>query len=157
MIDVNAAYLNTELNEDIYIEAPREHPLYNKGYLKLNKALYGLKQAGKEWNETLNNTLIKMIFRRLVSEPCIYIKENNSKKIIRIISIYVDDLLFAGRAKEIMYVKEQIKMYFNIKDIGDVNFVIGIKFKKCHDGYIIHQKQYIKDLLVKFKLILCPS
>jgi hypothetical protein len=97
-----------KLNEDIYIEAPREHPLYNKGYLKLNKALYGLKQAGKEWNETLNNTLIKMDFRRLVNEPCIYIKENNSKEIICIIDIYVDDILLTGKAKEIMYVNKNI-------------------------------------------------
>ena len=39
-IDINAAYLNAELSEDIYIEAPRGHPMYNKGYLKLKKALY---------------------------------------------------------------------------------------------------------------------
>ena len=35
-----------------------------------------------------------------------------------------------GKEKEIIYVKEQIKVYFNIKDIGDIDFVIGIKFKK---------------------------
>jgi len=58
-----------------------------------------------------------MDFRRLVSEPCIYIKENNSKEITCIIAIYVDDILLAGKSKEIMYIKEQIKMYFNIKDI----------------------------------------
>jgi len=98
-----------------------------------------------------------MDFRRLVSEPCIYIKENNSKEITCIIAIYVDDILLAGKSKEIMYIKEQIKMYFNIKDIGDVDFVIGIKFEKCHDGYTIYQKQYIKDLLVKFKLTNSPS
>jgi len=90
------------------------------------------------------------------SEPCFYIKENKSIEIIRIIAIYVDDILLTGKEKKTMYVKEQIKMYFNIKDIGDVNFIIGIKFEKCHDGYIIHQKQYIKDLLVKFKLTNSP-
>ena len=133
-IDVNAAYLNAELNEDIYIEAPKGHPMYNHGYLKLNKALYGLRQAGREWNETLNNTLIKMSFRRLTSEPCIYVKENNSNEIQCVIAVYVDDILLAGKEREIKYVKEQIKMHFNIKDIGDVDFIIGIKFEKCGDG-----------------------
>jgi len=71
-VDINAAYLN----EDIYINAPKGHPLFNKGYLKLNKALYGLKQAGHQWNETLNKTLLKIGLRRLNSEPCIYVKEN---------------------------------------------------------------------------------
>jgi len=81
-IDINAAYLNAEMSEDIYIEAPRGHPMYNKGYLRLNKALYGLKQAGREWNETINDTLLKMNFRRLVREQCIYVKCNDISIVI---------------------------------------------------------------------------
>ena len=38
-IDVNAAYLKVDLNEDIYIKAPKGHPIHNKRFLKLNKAL----------------------------------------------------------------------------------------------------------------------
>ena len=75
-IDVNAAYLNANQNEDIYIKALKRHPMHNKGFLKFNKALCGLKQASREWNETLNNTLRKMGFRRLISEPYLYIMEN---------------------------------------------------------------------------------
>jgi len=105
-IDVNAAYLNADLNEDIYIKAPKGHPMHNKGFLKLNKALYGLKQAGREWNETLNNTLRKMGFRRLISEPCLYIMEIESKEILCIVAVYVDDILLIGKEKEIIYVKE---------------------------------------------------
>jgi len=98
-----------------------------------------LNKQVREWNETLNNTLIKMDFRRLVSEPCIYIKENNTKEIYCIIYMWTTYYLQV-RQKKIIYVKEEIKMYFNIKDKGDVNFIIGIKFEKCHNGYILHQK-----------------
>jgi len=140
-----------KLNEDIYIETPKGHPMYNHGYLKLNKVLYGLKQIGRMWNETLNNTFIKINFQRLTRKPCIYVKDNSLKEVQCIIAVYVDDILLAGKEREIIYVNEQIKMYFYIKDIGDVDFVIGIKFEKCHDGYILRQKQYIKDLFVIFK------
>jgi len=58
--------------------------------------------------KTLNNTLFKMNFRRLTSEPCIYIKENNSKEIQCIVAVYVDDILLAGKEKENIHVKEQI-------------------------------------------------
>jgi len=105
-IDVNAAYLNADLNEDIYIKAPKGHQMHNKGFLKLNKPLYGLKQADREWNETLNNTLRKMGFRRLISEPCLYIMEIESKEILCIVAVYVDDILLIGKEKEIIYVKE---------------------------------------------------
>jgi len=46
--------------------------------------------------------------------------------------------------KKIIYIKEQIRVYFNIKDIGDIDFVIGIKFKKYYDGYFMQQRGYIK-------------
>jgi len=38
---INTAYLNAELKEDIYIEAPKIHFIYNQGYFKINKVLYG--------------------------------------------------------------------------------------------------------------------
>jgi len=56
------------------MKSPEGHHSFNKCYWKLKKALYGLKQAGKEWNEKLNNELLKLNFRRAKSEPCVYIK-----------------------------------------------------------------------------------
>lgn len=46
-------------------------------------------------------------------------------------------------------------MHFNIKDTGDIYFIIGIKFEKHQNGYIMHQKGYNKNLLNKFKLMNC--
>jgi len=66
------------------------------------------------------------------------------------LSIYVDDILIAGTLAEINSVKESIKRKFNIKDIRDVEFVIGIKFNKIKDGYILHQSRYVNDILNKF-------
>ena len=153
-IDINSAYLNAELNEDIYMEAPKGFSKnVNKIYWKLNKALYGLKQAGREWNNKLDQTLVMMKFKRLVSEPCLYIKENEEKKITCILAVYVDDILLAGNDKEIFKVKEEIKRSFNIKEIREVDFLIGIKFQKCSDGYIIHQRGYIRDLLNKYNIL----
>ena len=75
-IDINSAYLNAPLKEVIYMKTPEGDPLYGKSFWKLNKALYGLKQAGKEWNDKLNSELIKIGFKRLKSEPCVYVKIN---------------------------------------------------------------------------------
>ena len=151
-IDINAAYLNANLNEDIFMKPPKGHPSYGNSFWKLNKALYGLKQSGREWNNKLNDILLKIDFRRLTSEPCVYVKENGAKDIVCILAVYVDDILLIGKENEIKNVKKQINTNFDIKDIGEVDFVIGIKFKKCTDGYIIHQKGYIKELLEKYKI-----
>jgi len=154
-IDINSAYLNAPLNEQIFMKAPEGHQSYGKSFWKLNKALYGLKRAGKEWNNKLNEELIKIGFSRLKSEPCVYKKVNKKKEIICILSVYVDDILIAGTSNEINIVKESIKQKFNIKDIGDVEFVIGIKFNKIIDGYILHQSRYINDILNKLSTNSC--
>ena len=73
-IDINSAYLNATLNEEIYMKALEGHPAFNKAFWKLNKALYCLKQAIKEWNDKLNTVLIEMNFNRIKSEPCVYVK-----------------------------------------------------------------------------------
>jgi len=143
-IDVNSAYLNAPIEEDIYMIAPEGHYSHGKYFWKLKKALYGLKQAGKQWNNKLNEELLKMNFRRIKSEPCLYVKFDNDKNIICILSVYVDDILIAGKENEINNVKKSIKEKFNIKDIGDVEFVIGIKFEKVQNGYILHQSRYFK-------------
>jgi len=47
-LDVNSAYLNAELSEDIFMKSLEGYKTKGKVYWKLNKALYGLKQSGKE-------------------------------------------------------------------------------------------------------------
>lgn len=49
-MDVNIAYLNSELKEDIYLLLPKGIPGSNnkQKVWKLRKAIYGLKQSGRE-------------------------------------------------------------------------------------------------------------
>eukprot|EP01034_Spumella_vulgaris_P029244 gene29244-36261_t len=59
-MDVDAAFLNADLQEDLYIKAPvGTKPLPQKHVYKLLKALYGLKQSPKEWNHLYTTDLLK--------------------------------------------------------------------------------------------------
>jgi len=149
-IDINSAYLNAPLKEEIYLEAPIGHKSYQKHFWKLNKALYGLRQSANAWNEELNKILININFIRLHSDPCIYKRINNRNIITCLLAVYVDDIIIAGTDAEIENTINLIKNEFKIKEIGDVDFIIGIKFIKITNGYILHQKRYISDLLNKY-------
>src|SRR5258708_33846966 len=48
-----AAYLNSDLTEEIYISPPKGVPICSGKVWQLRKALYSLKQAGLEWYRTL--------------------------------------------------------------------------------------------------------
>ena len=57
--DFTNAFLNAELHQDVYINAPPGSPTLPEGYVyKLQRALYGLKQSPWEWNNTLNAFMI---------------------------------------------------------------------------------------------------
>ena len=57
-VDVDVAFVNATLKEDIYINPPAGYPLIAKDMvLQLHKALYGLKQWLREWNDTLDTFL----------------------------------------------------------------------------------------------------
>lgn len=58
-MDVTAAYLNSDLEEDIYVRPPEEYKnIQPKSKIwKLKKAVYSLKQNGRSWNKRLDEIL----------------------------------------------------------------------------------------------------
>jgi len=67
-------------------------------------------------------------------------------------AVYVDDILIAGKEDEIKLTKTLLKENFEATDTGEVNFIIGIKFEKLKDGYLIHQKRYLNEIFEKFEI-----
>ena len=51
--DAVAAYLNSNLTEEMFLQPPDGVPPKARSVWLLKKALYGLKQAGLEWYHTL--------------------------------------------------------------------------------------------------------
>src|SRR3990167_6842795 len=58
-VDIDNAYLQGRLSEEVYIEEPDYFKTDTAKVCKLEKALYGLKQAGRAWNLTLANAFFE--------------------------------------------------------------------------------------------------
>ena len=58
-MDVKSAFLNADLDEEVYIEQPKGFIFVNNEKLvcRLEKALYGLKQAPRAWYYGLDKYL----------------------------------------------------------------------------------------------------
>ena len=91
-MDVDTAFLNADINEDIWVEIPEGTKIVaanNDGNNKLQKSTYGLKkQAFRNWNNDNNQYIIDNDFTRSETDPCKYVKKieiNNNG----IITIYI--------------------------------------------------------------------
>ena len=98
-MDVTSAFLNGNLEEEVYMKQPEGFEVKGKEHLvcKLKRSLYGLKLAPRCWNMTLDHQLKKMGFVQASSDPCLYI---NSEGELFVIAVYVDDMVLATKSKK---------------------------------------------------------
>jgi hypothetical protein len=74
-MDVKSAFLNGELEEEVYVHQPPGFAVKGGSdkVLRLEKALYdGLRQAPRAWNARLDSELIKLGFERNPLEHVVY-------------------------------------------------------------------------------------
>lgn len=149
-LDVKTAFLNGELNEDVYVAQPegfekvgREHLVY-----KLIKALYGLRQAPRAWYAKLNSCLENLGFTKCPYEHAVYTRKEGGETLI--IAVYVDDLLVTGSDKALIKrFVEQMSSNFEMSNLGRLSYYLGIEVKQL-EGYIeLKQTGYARKILEK--------
>ena len=158
-MDVITAFLNAKVDEDVYMRVPEGFDRSDGHVLKLNKSLYGTKQAPHMWNNELNAFIVSIGFVRLVSDSCVYVKRTQTSNMI-IISIFVDDIVSAyasGDEHEWLVVKKSFMSKYKMKDLGDVNWILGMKL--CRDrvrGVLsLDQSLYLNKVLDRFGMSDC--
>ena len=75
-MDVKTAFLNGEVEQEVYIEQPKGFVIHDKRshVCKLKKALYGLKQAPRAWYGRIDSFLQSLGFTKSIANPNLYIK-----------------------------------------------------------------------------------
>lgn len=155
-MDVNTAFLNGDLKEEIYMQQP-------EGFIqagqedkvcKLQRSIYGLKQAGRSWYDKIDASLSDMGLTRAHADNCVYYRNKNGTIII--VAIYVDDLLIlANNMTALHNLKAEISQRFDMKDLGEVHFCLGIQvFRNRHERSIrISQAKYVENILKRFNML----
>ncbi|CAN1745338.1 Retrovirus-related Pol polyprotein from transposon TNT 1-94 [Linum perenne] len=130
-MDVKTAFLNGELNEEIYMEVPpgSSECIVGQKVCRLRKSLYGLKQAPKQWYEKFHQTISSFGFVANSSDTCVYSKLFESECVI--LCLYVDDMLiFSSNLEAISETKTFLSSHFEMKDMGEVDVILGVKVIK---------------------------
>lgn len=142
--DVKTAFLNGELEEEIYMCQP---PGFKNGdkVFRLRKSLYGLKQAARSWNSKLNKSLSLNGFTQSESDDCLFVRKVGSQRIY--IVCHVDDMIFASTSNALIdETYKKLSSIFEMKDLGEVHDFLGVEIYKTTDGFAINQSKYITKI-----------
>ncbi|GJX12477.1 retrovirus-related pol polyprotein from transposon TNT 1-94 [Tanacetum coccineum] len=120
LMDVKTAFLNGELNEEVYVSQPEgfvdpDHPTH---VYRLKKALYGLKKTGKHIL-LVQIYVDDIIFASTDPKDCdIFSKETSSK--------------------------------FQMSMKGQMSFFLGLQVSQSPEGIFINQSKYALEILIKY-------
>lgn len=156
-VDVTTAFLNGALEEEVFMRQPEGFEIKGKKHLvcKLKKSIYGLKQSPRCWNVALDTHLKEMGFTQSNNDPCIYHKNTGGDMLL--MGVYVDDIILAGKKEsDLEQVKTALGKKFDIKDLGQLSYFLGVKVKQQRNGAIwIGQPTYTKNILSEFGMQDC--
>nr|GEX13756.1 zinc finger, CCHC-type [Tanacetum cinerariifolium] len=156
-IGVKMAFFNGELDEEVYMNKPQRFimPSNENKVCKLIKYLFGLKQAPKQWYQKFDEVVLSNCYLLNQADKCVYNKFDESGKGV-IICLYVDDMLIFGTNQ--VYVnltKKFLSFRFSMKDMGEVDVIIGIRIKHRNNRISISQSYYIENVMKKFNYCDC--
>ena len=153
-MEVKTIFLNGDLDEEVYMEQPKGFvlPRNEKKVCKLVKSLYGLKQAPKQWHEKFDSAILSDSFLHNSSDKCMYSKFTKEYRVI--VCLYVDDMLIFGtNMKGVCETKKYLSSMFQMKDLNEVDTMMGIKIKRHSERFALCQSHYVDKVLQRFKLL----
>jgi len=155
-LDVKNAFLHGDLQEEVYMELPPgfSKPKINGKVCRLKKYLYGLKQSPRAWFDRFRRALCGMGYKQCNGDHTVFYRHSGRR--IALLAVYVDDIIITGDDEvEIKRMKENLSKEFEVKDLGQLKYFLGIEVARSPKGIVLSQRKYVLDLLNETGMLGC--
>ena len=156
--DVEKAFVQSKLDEDVFLRLPRGCGRLSGKIVRLNKSLYGLKQASRSWHAHLTTCLKPLRFQQGLADACVFrLAEEGRVAIIAV--VYVDDI-FAVRLKSRCDVfRDELNRMVPVKNLGELRWYGGCHYtrERKMKTLTISQKTFANELVKRFCVISTQS
>ncbi|KAL0556854.1 hypothetical protein IC582_005371 [Cucumis melo] len=134
-LDVKNAFLNGDLVEEVYM-SPRQDLKSNL----VSRFTTFVKSQGYSQGH---------------SDHTLFTKVSKTGK-IAILIVYVDDIVLTGDDQtKINQLKQRMGDEFEIKDLGNLKYFLGMEVVRSKEGIYVSQRKYTLDLLTKTDMLGC--
>ncbi|RVW89100.1 Retrovirus-related Pol polyprotein from transposon TNT 1-94 [Vitis vinifera] len=156
-LDIKNAFLNGDLEEEVYMEIPPgfEESMAKNQVCKLQKSLYGLKQSPRAWFDRFTKAVLKLGYKQGQADHTLFVKKSHAGK-LAILIVYVDDIILSGNDMgELQNLKKYLSEEFEVKDLGNLKYFLGMEVARSRKGIVVSQRKYILDLLKETGMLGC--
>ena len=126
-----------DLNEEIYMQPTPSLSVESNKVCHLQHVLYGLKQAPRAWIAKFSSTISRLGHMASHYESALFLRRTNKGTILLL--QYMDDMIITGDdLSDIQELKNFLSQQFEMKDLGHLNYFLGLEITHSTDGlYII--------------------
>ena len=158
ILDVKRAFLYGDIEDDLYIELPKEDPWFGHGYVgKLKKAMYGTRGAPQVWQKLVKRVMTSLGFEMNEIHPCVFYHRERDMLVVT----HVDDFLVSGNRSDLKWLHQMIEKEFEIKgeilgnrpgESRDASF-LGRTIRLTPEGYEYESDpKHVKILLQEWNM-----
>ncbi|KAI7947795.1 hypothetical protein MJO28_009703 [Puccinia striiformis f. sp. tritici] len=144
--DFVAAYLNSPIDEEVWVEAPEGLDVPAGHAMRLHKALYGTRQAARCWWLHLKNILTTLGFVASQYDNSLYTIKHSEK--VGVIWVHVDDGIVTSSSDQLLRDLEAgLKGILKIKWSRGLESIVGLEIKRSDAGFQLRQPKLINQIL----------
>ncbi|PRQ29721.1 putative RNA-directed DNA polymerase [Rosa chinensis] len=111
-------------------------------------------RSPRAWFGRFSQFMRKVGYRQSNSDHTLFLKHQQGK--VTALIIYVDDMIITGNdTVEIDRLQRQLAFEFEMKDLGELKYFLGIEVARGREGIYLCQRKYILDLLTETSLLDC--
>ncbi|XP_070011389.1 uncharacterized protein [Nicotiana sylvestris] len=108
-------------------------------------------KAPRQWNKKLTDALLQLGFTQSHFDYSLFTRKVESELIL--VLVYVDDLLVTGSSQRLnLQTRNDLKLTFKMKDLGELKFFLGIEFARSSKGIVMSQRKYALELIAEMGL-----
>jgi histone deacetylase 1/2 len=157
-LDVSNAFLHGNLTERVYCHQPAgfTDPERPDAVCLLSRSLYGLRQAPRAWFTRFMEFVTSVGFTQSRSDSSLFILRASVGTAFLL--LYVDDMVLSASSIALLHdVIAKLRSVFAIKDMGPLQYFLGIDVKRTSEGFYLSQGKYVEELLDRAGMTDCKA
>ena len=150
-LDINQAFVQADLDYDLYIKLPDDCEDKIDETVKLNKAVYGLKQAGRQWSLRLTQVLVEKIgMEHCKADPCVF-RLRKYGETIMVLCDHVNDIIVGGESEVYDALYASLLQQFRTTQ-GNLSWYLGCAFERDKAGGVLRmsQRAFIESIATNY-------